>query len=341
VKYFPFAASFLFALASVPPAPAQIRPVIGIIDSYGTKSYSTEKLAKALSVREGDPLPPSKFDLEQMLLAMKGITRANVESLCCEQGKAIFYIGIEERGALHLELREYPANEELELPESVVAVHDRLIQALADAARANETAEDWRLGYSLIAHVPAQVIQLQLPDIVDKHQSVLRRVLRESADPDDRTIAATLLGYGPKVQGLVDDLQFALRDPEQPVRGAALRSLAPLALYSLKNKQSGLRVPTTWFVEMLNSFAWQDRMNAMNLLLELTASRDPYLMRHIRERGVGALEEMALWKHLPHALPAFLLLGRAAGLEDPDIQAAWSTGEREAAIKKWRKLLKP
>lgn len=320
---------------------AQTRPAIGIIDSYGTRDYSTEKLAKALSIREGDPLPPSKGDLEEMLLSLKGVARANIESVCCEGGKAILYLGVEERGQIHLELREAPTNENLPLPENLVEIHSRLISALSDAAKANETSEDWRLGYSLITHTPAQVIQLQLPDLVSENQSILRRVLRDSADPDDRTIAATLLGYGPKGQGLIDDLQYALRDPEQFVRGAALRSLAPLAYYAAKNPATGLRVPTTWFVEMLNSYAWQDRMNAMNLLLELTTTRDPYLMRHIRERAVPALEEMALWRHLPHALPAYILLGRAADVPDDEIQSSWASTEREASLKKLRKKLKP
>ncbi len=321
-------------------AHAQNRPSIGIIDSYGNRSYSQEKLAKILSVREGDPLPGSKQALEERLVEEKGVARANVESVCCDGGKAIFYIGIEERGQPHLDLREYPANESLEMPGEVAEAYTKLITAAADAARAQQTAEDWTLGYSLMVHRETQVVQLALPELAERNQSMLRQILRDSADPDDRSVAAAILGYAPKSQGLIDDLQYALRDPEQSVRGAALRSLAPLTVYAQRNPQLGLRVLTTWFVEMLNSVSWQDRMNSMNLLMELTASREEYLMRHLRERGVGSLSEMAMWKHLPHALPAYILLGRTGALTDKEIQDSWSANQREATIRKIRKKLK-
>lgn len=330
-----FAALFVCMAAA-----AQNRPTIGLIDTYGTHSVSPEKLIKTLSVRVGDPLPGSKLTLEEQLVAVKGITRANVESVCCESGKAIFYIGIEESGRPHLDLREYPTNEQLTLPEEVLDIYNRLIAATAEATREKQTAEDWRLGYSLMAYVPAQTVQLELPTLVERNFSILRQILRDSADPDDRTVAATVLGYGPKTQGLIDDLQYALRDPDQPVRGAALRSLAPLTAYAAAHPASGLRILTTWFVEMLNSVAWQDRMNAMNLLLTLTEKRDEYLMRHIRERGVAALCEMALWKHLPHALPAYIILGRAGAMTDNEIEESWSANQREEVVKKLRKKLK-
>jgi hypothetical protein len=334
VKY-PFAALVVCLAAA-----AQNRPSIGVIDTYGAHSISAEKLIKTLSVREGDPLPGSKLTLEEQLVAIKGVTRANVESVCCEAGKAIFYIGIEEAGRPHLDLREFPTNETLTLPEEVQAIYDRLIAATAEATREKQTAEDWRLGYSLMVYPAAQTVQIELPIVVERHLSILRQILRESANPDDRTVAATVLGYGPKTQGLIDDLQYALRDPEQTVRGAALRSLAPLTAFATANPQSGLRILTTWFVEMLNSVAWQDRMNTMNLLMTLTEKRDPYLMRHLRERGSAALMEMALWKHLPHALPAYILLGRTAAMTDAEIEETWSKNEREEIIKKLRKKLK-
>jgi hypothetical protein len=35
---------------------------------------------------------------------------------------------------------------------------------------------------------------------------------------------------------------------------------------------------------------------------------------------------------LTHALPAYILLGRVAGLSENQIQESWSKGEREARI---------
>lgn len=319
---------------------AQIRPTIGIIDTYGNKAFSPEKLRKELKIAEGDPLPPSKGDLEELLVSLKGISRANIEAICCEQGKAIFYVGVEERGRVHLDIREEPKNEDLKLPAEVIAIYEKLIAATAEAARQGDTREDWSQGFTLLDEPGARGVQLQIPLLAEDHQAILRKVLRESADPDERRVAAAILGYGPKAQSIIEDLQLGLRDPDQDVRAASLRSLGPLAAYAAAHPEAEIRVLTTWFVEMLNSVAWKDRMNAMNLLISLTESRDEKLIRHMRERGVPALAEMAMWKHLPHALPAYILLGRIAGLTEKEIGDTWSANQREATIQKIRKKLK-
>lgn len=318
------------------------KPVIGVLDYYGLKNVTAKRLNEVLNVAEGREMPNSRGVLEDRLVLMKGITNANVEAICCSEGKAIFYIGIEERGARHLDLREFPANEALLLPEGINELYTQLIAASAEAARVNETAEDWSAGYSLMLNGDVRKIQNQFPDLASKHQKELRQILREAADPNLRVVAANILGYAPLSQGMIEDLQYALRDPAQEVRANALRSLAPIALYVRRNPnaEKPLFVLTTWFVEMLNSIAWQDRMNTMNLLLELTADRDAKLIQHLKESGIPALAEMAMWKHLPHALPAYILLGRTGDLSEEEIQATWSANQREETIKKLRKKLK-
>ena len=52
----------------------------------------------------------------------------------------------------------------------------------------------------------------------------------------------------------------------------------------------------------------------------------------LRERALPSLVEMARWKTLSHALPAFVLLGRIAGLPENQVQAAWTRGDRESVI---------
>ena len=47
---------------------------------------------------------------------------------------------------------------------------------------------------------------------------------------------------------------------------------------------------------------------------------------------VPALAEMSRWKTLEHALPAFILTGRVAGLSEQQIQDAWTRGDRESVI---------
>ena len=83
---------------------------------------------------------------------------------------------------------------------------------------------------------------------------------------------------------------------------------------------------------MLNSLSWSDRNRALQALQTLTDSRDPLVLDQLRTRALDALIDMAGWKTLSHALPAFILLGRVAGMPEPEIQAAWTRGDRDAVI---------
>ncbi len=98
------------------------------------------------------------------------------------------------------------------------------------------------------------------------------------------------------------------------------------------NPGAGVTVSPTWFIEMLNSLSWTDRNRAVKALEILTDTRDAPVLKQMRERGLDALTEMARWKSLEHALPAFVLVGRIAGLSEEQIQEKWAAGQREAVI---------
>jgi hypothetical protein len=77
-------------------------PRVGDIEFYGLHKLSEQKLLHTLHLKPGDPLPPSKGDLEDALEAISGVVLAHVEAACCEDGKTTLFIGIEEKGAPHL-----------------------------------------------------------------------------------------------------------------------------------------------------------------------------------------------------------------------------------------------
>ncbi len=116
------------------------------------------------------------------------------------------------------------------------------------------------------------------------------------------------------------------------MRANALRALAAVAVLARTDPELGLRVEPTWLIEMLNSIFWSDRYRAACALVNLTEDRNPRILDHIRERALASLIEMARWKALTHALPAFLLLGRVGGLPESEIHEAWERGEREKVI---------
>jgi hypothetical protein len=257
-----------------------------------------------------------------------------MEAACCDdKGKVILYVGLEERGSPHFEYHDEPSAEDVVLPEAITGAYRSFLDAAREAGRSGSANEDLTQGHSLLADPKARYLQAGFVNLAEDHKALLRRVIRESADPEQRAMAAYVIGYAKEKATVHDDLQYALRDPDDAVRANALRALAAFAVYARRNPDAGLKVSPTWMIEMLNSLVWTDRNNAAVALVTLTESRDGGTLEQIRERALGSVLEMARWHHLPHALPAFILAGRIAGLTEEALQEAWKKEDRESVLK--------
>lgn len=312
------------------------QPRIGVIDFYGRGKVSEEQIRKALSVAEGDGLPKSKGEVEEKLEQVPGVVRAHLEAACCENGKAILYVGVEEKGGHHFNFNDAPAGAAM-LPLEIHDEYTKFLAAVGLAVRAGETGEDLRQGHSLMHNADARRHQERFLGLAKDNLAKLRDVLKNSADEEHRAIAAYVIGYAPHKQDVINDLQGALRDPDDTTRNNAIRSLAAIAIFAVQQPDE-VKVSPTWFIEMLDSLIWSDRHAAAVTLVTLTEGRNPQVLAHLKERAMPTLAEMAQWKHLPHALPAFILLGRAAGYAENEIQDAWTEGNRRAFV---AKALKP
>jgi hypothetical protein len=323
------------APGSVAPAASLGAPRIGLIDFYGLQKVQEGKIRQALGAREGDFLPRSKGDAEEKIDAVSGVIESHLEAVCCDSGKMILYVGIEERGAAHFDIRDVPEGgdgSDARLPDEILSTYRRFQETLASAVRRGSTAEDLTQGHSRMADPSARAVQDMFPALVMSHLAELRAVLRHSDDDDQRAAAAYVIGYAPYKKDIVDDLQYALKDPEPEVRANAARNLTALAVRARVHPTDGIKIEPTWFIEMLNSLSWSDRNHALSALQILTDTRDASTLDQLRERSLQSLIEMARWKTLAHALPAFVLVGRVAGYSEDQIQAAWSKGEREKVI---------
>jgi hypothetical protein len=319
-------------LAAVSAAAAQA-PGVGDIDFYGLHKITAEHILRVLRVKSGDPLPPSKGALEDALEKIPGVVAGRVEAVCCEGARANLFIGIEERGAPHASFRSEPAGE-VTLPEDLCSSYQRFVAAVARAASRGETAEDLTAGHPMMADAEARSYPPEFISFAATHLVQLRDVLRNAAEPDQRAIAAAVIDYAPNKKEIVDDLQYAVQDPDESVRANAIRSLTAIGVLAATQPGLGIKVSPTWFIELLNSIVLSDRVESAKALLTLTDRGDPAVLGQIRERALPALTEMARWKTPRHALPPFLLLGRVAGLADAEIQQRWEKGDRETVIGK-------
>jgi hypothetical protein len=216
--------------------------------------------------------------------------------------------------------------------------YQEFLTALENAVRNGSAAEDLSSGHSLLVDAPARLLQRRFEVIAEKNLPLLRDVLKNSGDDEHRAIAAYIIGYAPNKRMIVDDLQQAVQDPVDAVRNNAMRSLSAIAVLAEKDPGLGIRISPTWFVEMLNSVIWTDRNKAVMALLNLTESRPERILTLIRQRAMPSLAEMAHWKSLSHAIGPYMLLGRAAGLPEQQLQDAWKAGQRDIMIAKALKV---
>lgn len=329
---------FLFIPLLVPVILAGQVPRIGIIDTYGIRKVPEEKVRKAVGVGEGDTMPASKAAIEERIAALSGVVRAQIEAVCCEDGKAILYVGIEEKGAPHFDFHSYPSSQ-LQLPAGLLETYRSLMAAVRDAARNADTAEDLTGGYSLMANPECRALQEKLMAAATPNLEILRQVLHDAEDPEQRAVAAYALAYAPKKQEVIDDLQWAMQDADGAVRANAMSSLKAANVLATLRPNLGIRISRTWFVEMLNSIDWNDRRRAASALVTLTEKRDRSTMEELRQRALPALIEMARWKNLAHALPAYILLGRVAGMQEDRIEETWSH-DRDAGYAEMMRMVK-
>ena len=308
-------------------------PKIGEVNWYGLRRQTAERLAKAAGVETGGTLPASKGDLEEKLEAVPGVVSARVEAVCCDGASVTVFIGIEERGGPHFEIRPAPAGTAV-LPEDLVGDYREFLSAVARAANRGAAAEDYTSGEARTADPTVHVFEERFAAFAAEKLELLRDVLRNAGEGELRAVAATVIGYAPKKDQVLNDLQYALQDADDSVRANAVRSLKAIAVLAQKRPELGIKVSPTWFVEMLNSLVLTDKQQAAEALVILTNQPSPSATDLVRERGLPALVEMARWKSLRYALPAFLLVGRVAEIPDAELHEQWQKGDRETAIRK-------
>ena len=318
-------------MAVVSAAGAQA-PRVGDINFYGLRKVTAARVLSALQLNSGDRLPASKADLEDRIERIPGVGMARVEAVCCEGPDVTLFIGIEEKGAPLPGLRTEPAGNAT-LPQDLIDTYQEFLIAVARAAARGNAGEDLTAGHSMMADPEARAAQERFMAFAADHVELLREVLRNASEPDERATAAVVIGYAPGKRQVVNDLQYAMQDPDESVRANAMRSLKAIAVLAAKVPELGIRVSPTWFIQLLQSIVLSDRVQSAEALVTLTDRREGAALDQIRESALPALAEMARWKTLRYALPPFLLLGRVAGVADAELHQLWEKGERETVIR--------
>lgn len=207
----------------------------------------------------------------------------------------------------------------------------RTFSRLSSEAVVNGRAqEDDSRGYALMTNDPtARALQEELVTYAQQNLPILRQVLRESADGEQRAIAARVVGYAQDKQAVVDDLVYAMTDFHAGVRNDAMRALGVFT----QATQNPPRVPYEPFIALLESPVWTDLNKASGALADLTMRRDPELLTLLRARALRPLTEIARWHSRGHAVLGYLVLGHIAGYAEDDLLKRWARNDIDVVIR--------
>ena len=292
-----------FGLQQIPP--------IGIVDFYGNHNLSSVALRKALGIKEGDAIPDDtvKAAAATRLKALPGVQNVHISGVCCDAGRAILYVGIQEVGGIKPAYRPAPTGN-VRLPQELIAANRRFEKALIAAAVSGDLTEDDSQGHALAHNPDMRAVQQGYLHFASEHFALLRDVLMQSSDAHHRALAAQVVGYSSDKRAAADCLLGAVNDADEEVRNNATRAIGVIANYANSNPEKQIRISPDPFIEMVNSPIWTDRNKGTMGLMMLTQKPDSAVYAAIRKKALPALTEMANWKSTMHNGAPRLILER-------------------------------
>ena len=311
----------------------------GSVDFYGTSGISIPDLKNALGIKENSVIMMDKFtshDLSLRLKTVKSVKRVHIQLACCIQPGNLWmlFAGVSSLPFDNFAFNNHPVGL-TKLPLEIESIHDQLNSAVYEGITHNDAAENDSMGHALFHYPPARVCQEKMIGYANDSVKLklLKKVLRTSKYSDQRAIAAEVIAYAANKKDIIPDLLYALHDVDEDVRNNAARALGIIATYSNLNPSLDLKIPATGFVQLLNSIIWSDRNKALFALMPLTEKRDSALFEELRLQAKPSLIEMAHWKDGGHSYPAYLILGRMAGMPDDQISTAFSSPKKEEFLR--------
>jgi hypothetical protein len=302
------------AASAAPPDSARS---IGSIDFFGLRKVSEAAIRKHLPFKEGDPLMDKQQRPDGAAIAQAiGVAQITLAYICCTlDQKVMVYVGVAEKPVR--KVRTPPVfTGTARLSEDMIRADEEFGTQVREAISRGQASEDHSQGHALGEYPPLRAVQQKFLDYARNHAAMVSEVLATSADTRHRAVAAVILGYAPDKRAAATALAHGVYDSSEVVRNNSTRALGVIAEYSVAHPELGIRIDPKPFVEMLNSVVWTDLNKGLMVLTQLTAGREPGLMKYIGERTRLALINMCRWKNPGHSFQACLVLRRVEGLPD-------------------------
>lgn len=310
----------------------EARPV-GSIDFFGQKGLDEGAARSALAIRKGQVVAIEerakvRAEISDRVRQAVGHEPTDVTFVCCEHGARSVFIGLPGESSQRVTYHPAPAGAS-RFPPTILRLRDDLERALKDGVFRGNAEEDDSAGFALATDPAARSMQMKLREYALRNESTILDVLEHASDAEQRSFAATALGYASQSPRQIGALVRASFDPADDVRNNAVRALSTLVFGIPAVARD---IPVDGFISLLRSRTWSDRNKSIGLFLGLTATRDDALLAKLRAEALDALLEMGRWSSKGHAMAARIVLARIAGFDDKQLGLALSTGDGDEIL---------
>lgn len=299
---------------------------ISTVDYFGESDIDTIQLANIASALEGNDLRSGEALLRSELGKMKGVGQFTLKKVCCDANGVNIFVGLSSEKNLS-KVRQRRTFTPAALPHNFFKTYQEYLTKLKVAVEKGESDDNLDHGYSLMKNEAVRALQVSLPDMVSPHQKMIAEVMCHSDQEEHRAAAAFLLGYCKNKSVSLRGFKDALNDPSPDVRNNVLRAMTAILVSEKQSVSRLMRAARSRIMEMLHSLEWTDRDKAMFALVAITERREQSFLDKLKRKAGSALEQMSKWKSRPHAMMAYVLLGRVAGKADEQIFQDWQAGK--------------
>ncbi len=306
---------------------------IGEINYFGYGGVPLQKVRAAVPWHVGDTLTFATFSkkpVEEAVRSALGEPPTDVNITCCDpSGHLEVFIGLPGSTFHPVKAAHSPSGEARLDPEGL-RLYTQEGPLLAQAVARGNAGEDDSQGYMLSNDPELKKINLAMRTYALDRETELKQVLQTSSSVQDRRAAAALLGYAHSSIAQAEALSQATTDPDSDVRNNAVRALFVLSAASTADHPQINPKP---LIDLLYSGSWTDRNKASLLLLRMTDSRNPVVLRALQREALPPLVEGASWADVPgHSTPFLLLLGRIEGIPDQKLEDLIKGGDKAKII---------
>lgn len=306
---------------------------IGEINYFGYGGLPLAEIRAALPLHVGDTLSLATFStkpVDDAIASVIGKPATDVSVVCCDASRRLeLFIGLPGSTSRTLDGDPAPSGNTHLDPEGLGLYEQGQLLLVQVVARGTATEDDSQ-GYRVSKDPALKKVDLAMRSYAIGREPGLTHVLQTAGDPKDRRAAATLMGYVRRSPTQLEALSKAIHDPDGEVRNNAIRALEVLAADASAEQ---MQISLTPFISLLYSGSWTDRNKASLFLMRMTESRNPELLRSLRDQALEPLIEGASWDDVPgHSDPFLRILARIGGIPNDKIETLRNANNKDTII---------